>query len=85
VRRPGIWKRAWKGAAGSFVESMLATNPVAYADYRRCKAGVDDQMALASEGPVRNASSSAAEREAKPNVRRAPLRASRGMGSDGSF
>lgn len=61
MRRPGIWKRAWKGAAGSFVESMLATNPVAYADYRRCKAGVDDQMTLASEGPVMNAIASAAQ------------------------
>jgi hypothetical protein len=60
VRRPGIWKRAWKGAASSFLESMLATNPVAYADYRRCKAGVDDQMTLACEGPVMSASASAA-------------------------
>jgi hypothetical protein len=28
---------------------MLATNPVAYADYRRCKADVDEQISMASQ------------------------------------
>ena len=49
MRRPGIWKQVWKGAIDSFVEGMLATNPVAYVEYRRCKAGVDEQISMAPQ------------------------------------
>ena len=40
---------------------MLMTNPVAYADYVRCKAGINDEMLLAVEEQVASAPRSAAQ------------------------
>jgi hypothetical protein len=40
---------------------MLMTNPVAYADYVRCKAGVNDEMLLTVEAQVVSAPRSAAQ------------------------
>jgi hypothetical protein len=45
VTRPGMWKRALRSVAGSLAEAMLMTEPVAYAEYRRCAADMKDQMA----------------------------------------
>jgi hypothetical protein len=45
VTRPGMWKRALRSVAGSLAEAMLMTEPVAYAEYRRCAAGMEDQLA----------------------------------------
>lgn len=61
MRRPGIWKRLWKGVIDSFVEGMLATNPVAYCDFRRCKADVGEQISMASQEQVVSVSKSAAQ------------------------
>jgi hypothetical protein len=40
-----MWQRALRSVAGSLAEAMLMTEPVAYAEYRRCVAGMKDQMA----------------------------------------
>lgn len=45
MTRPGMWKRALRRVAGSLAEAMLMTEPVAYAEYRRCVAGMKDQTA----------------------------------------